>query len=59
MKSGFGSCLLPDYLAPEFPGVRIVPCDYRWSRSHGVYYHDENSSPLLKAFLHELASSGV
>ena len=57
VMAGFGSCLLPDYLSIEVPGVRVVPCDYLWSRPHGVYYHDENFSPLLKIFLNELKNS--
>ena len=44
-------------LSIEVPGVRVVPCDYLWSRPHGVYYHDENFSPLLKIFLNELKNS--
>lgn len=49
--SGFGWCLLPGYLAYPHPSLRVIPCDYRFNKTHGVYYHEDNNSALLKAFL--------
>jgi hypothetical protein len=34
--------------------MHFVPCDFHTDLVHGVYYHDENKSALLKAFLEEI-----
>ncbi len=54
VNAGFGCCAVPEYLAFPPPGLRFVPCDFHTDLVHGVYYHDENKSALLKAFLEEI-----
>lgn len=54
VNSGFGCCAVPDFLAFSPPSLHFVPCDFHTDLVHGVYYHDENKSALLKAFLEEI-----
>ena len=57
VSARFGCCAVPEYLAFPPPGLRFVPCDFNTDLVHGMYYHDENKSALLKAFLEEIQTN--
>ena len=56
--SGFGYCMLPKYLTAFHPDLRMIDSDFRWDLSHGVYYNESGTAPLLKEFL-QLLRGGV